>query len=167
MVSPTRPISWPFSAVAWRPGKFGHKSTQLPSSAQRPALAQWVFRRGVDLMRIKRVAGSLAIPVMGMLAFASSEPVRAEARDPVGWFKSTTQMLVDAVTTGDKGGWDRILDAHCIITTEDGVVLDKARFLEELRPLPPGFTGTIKVRDLAVRQAGSAAVVHYWLDESE
>jgi len=104
---------------------------------------------------------------MGMLAFASSEPVRAEARDPVGWFKSTTQMLVDAVTTGDKGVWDRILDAHCIITTEDGVVLDKARFLEELRPLPPGFTGTIKVRDLAVRQAGSAAVVHYWLDESE
>ena len=118
-------------------------------------------------MRINRVAGTLAIPTLGLLAFANAEPVRDEARDPVAWFKATTQTLVDALATGDKAVWDRVLDPHCIITTEDGAVLDKARFLNELRPLPPGFTGNIKVRDLTVRDVGTAAVVHYWLDESE
>jgi len=60
-----------------------------------------------------------------------------------------------------------VLDTNCRITTEDGEVLDKAHFLQEMRPLPRGFSGRIKVRDLTVQRLDQAAVVHYWLDETE
>jgi hypothetical protein len=74
---------------------------------------------------------------------------------------------MDAITNGDPAVWDRVMDADCIITTEDGEFQRKRRFLEELKPLPRGFSGKITVRDLTVRQLGAAAVVHYWLDELE
>ena len=109
--------------------------------------------------------------LMGVLALSAASQcamaLPADAPDPSEWFRSTTQALMDAVTDGDKAVWDRVLDADCIITTEDGEFQRKAKFLEELKPLPRGFSGKITVRDLTVRQLGSTAVVHYWLDELE
>ena len=91
----------------------------------------------------------------------------APAADPVEWFRTTTQKLYDAVAPGDTAVWDRVLDADCRITTEDGEVFDKKSFLAEMRPLPAGFVGHITVRGLTVRQLAGSAVVHYWLDETE
>ena len=87
--------------------------------------------------------------------------------DITTWFRDNTQALMDAVTSGNKAVWDRALAADCMVTNEDGDVFDKARMLKDLNPLPAGFSGEIKVRDLTARQAGNAAVVHYWLDEWE
>jgi hypothetical protein len=98
---------------------------------------------------------------------ASSLAVTAQPDDPGGWFHATTQTLMDAVTDGNRAVWDRLLDEDCIITTEDGEFLRKAGFLQQLKPLPPGFSGKITVRDLTVRQLAGVAVVHYWLDELE
>ena len=83
------------------------------------------------------------------------------------WFQSREQALFDSVARGDKGIWDRTLDTGCVITSEDGVVEDKAKFLSELAPLPKGFSGYGKVRDLTVQDLGNAAVVHFWIDEHE
>jgi hypothetical protein len=91
----------------------------------------------------------------------------AACKDSSEWFKTTTQRLYDAVAPGDTAVWDRVLDSGARITTEDGEVLDKTHFLEGMRPLPPGFSGHIKVRDLTVQTLERAAVVHYWLDETE
>jgi hypothetical protein len=85
----------------------------------------------------------------------------------IEWFQKTTQVLFDAVATGDKAVWDEAMAADCVVTTEDGEVLDKAKFLEQLKPLPPGFSGTIRVQKLTVIDLGGAAVVHYFLDETE
>jgi hypothetical protein len=93
--------------------------------------------------------------------------VTAGAADTDSWFQSTTQALFDAVAIGDKAVWDRVLDTNCTVTTEDGEVFNRAKFLESMQPLPSGFSGAIKVRDLTVRRVGDAAVVHYWLDEWE
>jgi uncharacterized protein DUF4440 len=98
---------------------------------------------------------------------STAVPVSQRFDDLGGWFRTTTQTLMDAVTSGDRSVWDRALDADCIITTEDGELLRKARFLQQLKPLPAGFSGKITVRDLTVRTLGSTAVVHYWLDEQE
>jgi hypothetical protein len=68
---------------------------------------------------------------------------------------------------GDQQVWDQTLDEACTITTEDGDVQDKAKFLSELRPLPQGFIGRGTIRGLTVRDLGASAVVHYWIDESE
>ena len=83
------------------------------------------------------------------------------------WFLARTQALYDAVTDGDKAVWRRTLSDDCVITDEDGKVYDKAAFLATIAPLKKGFSGTIKVRRLTARIFGSAATVHYWLDEHE
>jgi hypothetical protein len=103
---------------------------------------------------------------LSLLALLTSTCCQA-AEDTREWFQSTTQLLYDAVAPGDKAVWERILAANCEITTEDGEVFDKTKFLKQLEPLPPGSSGHIRVRDLTVQMAGTAAVVHYWLDETE
>ena len=109
---------------------------------------------------------------MILLAASLALTSRDIAADPAtgatqAWFQTRTQALFDAVATGDRAIWDQTLDASCILTSEDGEVTDKAKFLAELRPLPPGFKGRIVIRDLTVRDLGAAAVVHYSMDESE
>ena len=116
-------------------------------------------------MTHSRIAMSLMLlAATGVLCpFAShADPVSLRA-----WFQSREQALFDSVARGDKEVWDRTLDARCIITSEDGVVEDKAKFLSELAPLPKGFSGSGKVRDLTVQDLGTAAVVHFWIDEHE
>lgn len=108
--------------------------------------------------------------VLTLLAtLALLHPVASRADSPAqrAWFQTRSQALFDAVTSGDKGIWDRTLDAGCIITSEDGDVEDKAKFLSQLNPLPKGLRGYGTVRDLTVRDLGSAALVHYWIDEHE
>ena len=104
----------------------------------------------------------------GLALLCCAVPAGAADADDAGWFRTTTQALVDAITDGTPAVWDRVLDADCLITTEDGVVMGKTKFLADLKPLPAGFSGDIRVRDLTVRALGAdAAVVHYWLDERE
>jgi Domain of unknown function (DUF4440) len=110
-------------------------------------------------------AARLLMSCLALLCFAL--PAAAADEDNTAWFRTTTQALVDAITDGAPGVWDRVLDPDCVITDEDGAVMGKAKLLETMKPLPAGFSGDIKVRDLTVRMLGAAAVVHYWLDERE
>jgi Domain of unknown function (DUF4440) len=114
-------------------------------------------------MAARPIAGSWG-GALALCLFAS--PGVAQPADDA-WFLATTQALMDAVTSGDPKVWERALAADCTVTNEDGDVFDKARMLKDLTPLPPGFSGEIKVRELTVKHLGDAAVVHYWLDERE
>lgn len=114
------------------------------------------------------LVGVYSLPVLTTLAIlGSSTPCVAAGGNLRSWFEATTRELYDSVASGDKVPWDRVLDASCEITTEDGEVFDKPRFLAQMHPLPTGFTGRINVRGLTARAIGDAAVVHYWLDETE
>lgn len=96
-------------------------------------------------------------------------PARAASVDAAdaAWFLQRTQALYDAVATGDKAIWRRTLSDHCVITDENGHVSDTAEFLRALTPLPKGLSGAITIRRLTARTFGSAASVHYWIDEYE
>lgn len=94
-------------------------------------------------------------------------PSHAESLTERAWFQVRSQALFDAIASGNQEIWERTLDTDCLITTEDGEVEDKVKFLAQLKPLPKGFSGYGRVRDLSVRDLGSAAVVHYWIDEHE
>jgi hypothetical protein len=98
--------------------------------------------------------------ILFVLALLTGQPDRA-------WFLHTAQMLMNAVASGDRSVWNRVLAPDCVITDEDGGVSTKTQFLAELHRLPIGFSGTIIVQNLSVREFGDAAVVHYWLDEHE
>src|SRR5262249_31802983 len=88
--------------------------------------------------------GLTAAAVVPRAARATGEAADASA-ETVRWFQTTEQALMDAVAAGDKTVWDRTLDASCVVTSEEGQVLAKAAFLDELRPLPKGLTGAITV----------------------
>jgi len=107
---------------------------------------------------------ALLLLVSAATAWAEGPTVPAEA---VAWFQKTEQALMDAVGAGDKAVWDRVLDPTCVVTSEEGEVIGKRRFLEELRPLPPGLTGGIAVKELTVETYPGFAVVRYLADEWE
>jgi hypothetical protein len=116
-------------------------------------------------MQARRIATNLLMLVAAVAGCpVSGQAAQAELR---AWFQTRTQALFDAIAVGDKVIWDRTMDTDCIITSEDGEAMDKAKFLSDLRPLPRGFSGHGKIRDLTVRDLGEVAVVHYWIDEWE
>ena len=82
-------------------------------------------------------------------------------------FQSTEQALMDSIAAGDKGPWERVMDPSCVVTSEEGEVVTRKQFLDELRPLPPGLSGNIAVKELTVQEFPHFAVVRYLADESE
>lgn len=113
----------------------------------------------------KHIASLLLGAAAGGLMAAT--PASAATAEETAWFQKTTQALADAIATGDKTVWNRALAPDWIVTTEDGVVQNKTQFLEDLAPLPTGFSGVLKIKELTVNDLGAAAVVHYLLDETE
>src|SRR5215468_8366158 len=84
---------------------------------------------------------------------------------PATWFQETEQALMDAVASGDKAVWDRTMAEDCVVTSEEGEVITKPKFLADLRPLPAGLSGGIAVRELTVREDPGFAIVRYLADE--
>jgi uncharacterized protein DUF4440 len=108
----------------------------------------------------------------GVLWLVASTPMRAgqgtaASAETVRWFQETEQALMDSVGSGEKGLWERVMDPTCVVTSEEGDVIDKSRFLQELRPLPGGLTGGITVKELTVQEFPDFVVVRYLADEWE
>ena len=85
---------------------------------------------------------------------------------------SVLQMLVareqkqaDAIALGDKAIWDDALHDSVIIHIEDGSFISKKKFLDELRPLPAAYKGTIKIIEPNLKQYANTAVLSFIDDE--
>ena len=113
-----------------------------------------------------RVSGMLSV-FLTSCAHATSAAEPAAPQETVRWFQATEQALMDAVGVGDKSAWERVMDPACVVTSEEGQILNKSEFLEELGPLPPGLTGGIAVKELTVLEFPGFAVVRYLADEWE
>jgi len=82
--------------------------------------------------------------------------------------KRSTQELMSAVASGDWAVWDKYLDDSISYTGEDGRSLTKAQLREEMKPLPPGYSGTIELESADVRVYGDVAIVsHEELEREE
>jgi hypothetical protein len=64
-----------------------------------------------------------------------------------------TQRLLDAIALGDKSLWAQYLADDVVFTGDDGRTVHKHQFLEELRLLPKGYSGSILV-EIRDRLAG-------------
>ena len=93
-------------------------------------------------------------------AMAQTDPARET-------LLAMTQELADALAPADKRVWDQYADPDLLYVSEDDEVSDKARFLDELKPLPKGFGGTILVTGFQLRHQGDVAVTTYELAEAE
>jgi uncharacterized protein DUF4440 len=127
--------------------------------------------RGGNMSRVFVLLSLLLFSLSGMASDswrAVADATQASKQDSeLEWFRSTEQSLMDAIASGDKTLWDRVMDRDCVVTTEEGEVLTKEEFLKELRGLPPGLTGKIFVKDLTLQKFAEFAVVRARLEEQE
>lgn len=106
-----------------------------------------------------------------MLMFAAACAGPAMADETPGPVKTDlvglTQELMDAIGDGKKEVWERVTADDALITDEFGRRQTKRELVDSLRPLPPGFSGKIEVRDAHVRSYGDTAVVDFEDYETE
>jgi ketosteroid isomerase-like protein len=101
-----------------------------------------------------------AIAILAALA----TPALADDR---GLITRYEQQLSDAITNGAPAVWERYLDPGAVFAEEDGSYKGKAAMVKEVRPLPSGLGGEIKVELLSYRQDGDTAVALFRQIETE
>jgi len=100
-------------------------------------------------------------------AFLLPQGSAQAAEDVSGVLRRQTQEMVDAISAGGAAVWQRYLDDKAVYTAEDGSVSTKAQMVEQIKPLPEGVSGNLKVIDFKATVHGTAAVTHYVIDEDE
>jgi hypothetical protein len=78
-----------------------------------------------------------------------------------------SQEIVDAVALGDRQPFEKYFAPDSMIVDEKGRGMDKKAFVADQAPLPPGYTGSIKVINPQSRILGDTAILSYDLDETE
>jgi len=78
-----------------------------------------------------------------------------------------TQQIMDAVAAGDRGPFEEYFAADSMIFDEKGRSMDKKALVADQSPLPPGYSGTIKLVNPQSRILGDAAILSYDLNETE
>ena len=77
------------------------------------------------------------------------------------------QRLSDAITNGSPAVWIKTLDPDVIYAEEDGSYKGKDKMVEEIRPLPKGLGGEIRVELLSYHEDGDTAVALFRQHEIE
>ncbi|HEY2915565.1 MAG TPA: DUF4440 domain-containing protein [Candidatus Angelobacter sp.] len=78
-----------------------------------------------------------------------------------------TQELFDAVAVGDQSPFKKYYADDVLFSDEKGRNMDKAALVKDVTPLPPGYSGTIKIVQPQSRIVGDTAILSYDLDETE
>ena len=78
-----------------------------------------------------------------------------------------TQSMFDAVVPGDQAPWKQYIAADALYFDEKGRNMDKKTLIADLKPMPDGYSGTIKIARMQSRFIGDTAIMSYDLDETE
>jgi len=106
---------------------------------------------------------TMRFPTLALLAILAS-PALADDRALI---TQQEQQMADAIAAGNVAVWDKYLDAGVIYAEEDDSYKGKAEMLKEIRPLPKGLSGEIKVVLLSYAQDGDTAVALFRQVETE
>ena len=78
-----------------------------------------------------------------------------------------TRELYDAIVPGNQAPWKKYFADDCIFSDEKGRTLDKTKLIADIAPLPPGYSGAIKIDNAQSRIIGDTAVLSYDANETE
>jgi len=107
-----------------------------------------------------KAKGALTVAILAALA----APALADNRMRITQYE---QELSDAITSGTPAVWDKYLDPDVIYAEEDDSYKDKDEMIKEVRPLPQGLGGEIKVELLSYHEDGNTAVALFRQHEIE
>ncbi len=78
-----------------------------------------------------------------------------------------TQALLDSAGSGDKRPWQEYFADDCFYFDEKGRKMDKTALVADVSPLPAGYTGTLKLKNVESHIEGDVAIMSYDQDETE
>jgi hypothetical protein len=78
-----------------------------------------------------------------------------------------TQEMFDAVVPGNPEPFKNYYADDAFFFDEKGRDMDKAALVKDISPLPTGYGGTIKMKNIKSYIEGSVAIMSYDMDESE
>jgi uncharacterized protein DUF4440 len=81
--------------------------------------------------------------------------------------RAKDQALLDAIAPGDRKVWDDVLASNAVYVDENGAVMNRAEYLKQLEPLPPGASGTLRIASYSASFSGDLATVIHTDDEQE
>lgn len=98
-----------------------------------------------------------------LIPFALSLALAGPVADSVleRTLRAKDQALMDAFAPGDRAVWASAMAPDAVYLDENNVLMTRAAFLAQLRPLPPNTSGHIAIVKYTMRRAGdTVAVVH-------
>ena len=78
-----------------------------------------------------------------------------------------TQEIFDAAATGDRTPWEKYFASDSMYFDEKGRSMNKQALVADQSPLPPGYSGSIKLVHAESRILPDTAILSYDLDETE
>jgi ketosteroid isomerase-like protein len=101
------------------------------------------------------------------LAFVlqATEPTTTD--QTIAMLRAKDQELLNATAPADKKVWEDVLASDAVFVDENGAILDRAAFLEQLTPLPGGVSGTLEISNFQAHVDGDLATVVHLDDEHE
>jgi hypothetical protein len=115
---------------------------------------------------LKFTSSVLALFILSLSAFAQTVQSPADLateKELVGM----AQELYDAIAVGNKAPWEKYVADDLIYTDENWQILTKKDLLDGLRPLPKGYSGSIRIANVQSRINGDSAVLSYRALEEE
>ncbi len=115
------------------------------------------FRSVVSWLCLLLPVGAVAAPALPQASTAidQAELVRR------------TQQLYDAIPSGDQTPWRSYYAEDAMVYDEKGRAMNKKTLLEDLQPMPAGYSGVIKVVHTHATFAPGVAVLAYECNETE
>src|SRR5712664_4827306 len=68
-----------------------------------------------------------------------------------------TQELYDSLVPGNQEPWKKYFADDCTFSDEKGRTFDKQKLVADITPLPPGYSGAIKIDNVISRIIGDTA----------
>lgn len=104
----------------------------------------------------------LTAAIAAALRGATDEPTIAQVE-----LVRRTQEIMDATALGNQEPFKKYYAEDAIYSDEKGRSMDKAALVKDIRPLPQGYSGVIKVVRPTSRIENNVAILNYDMDETE
>jgi Domain of unknown function (DUF4440)/Domain of unknown function (DUF3471) len=112
-------------------------------------------------------SSSLLLTVLLCLMLFPSSCTEKRTRITQEELERRTQELMDSVAVGDQGPWKKYVADDAMIFDEKGRSMDKAALVNDVQPLPKGYSGVIKLVKAQSRMFGDTAILSYEVAETE
>jgi len=133
-------------------------------TVEMPTLATWIGKKDEKWFRsflVNRVV------MISMVLFAFGARAENNGAITPGELIRRTQELYDAAAIGNREPWKKYFAEDCIYSDEKGRTFDKTKLIEDITPLPNGYSGAIKIERPQHRIIGDTAILNYDLNETE